>query len=148
MRGKIMRRKLIFVLGILFLMEAIYAQVSNSTKLTIQVQGIKSKTGSINVAMYKSDSDFKQEKYAYKKRIPASSNGIVIFDKIEYGNYGIAVFHDENDNFKLDHSFVGMPSEGYGFSNNAKGSFGPPGFKDTSVQMNQGETNLSIKLNY
>ena len=109
---------------------------------------IKNKKGSINIALYKSDTDFKQEKFSYVNRISADSDGVIVFNRIDYGNYGVAVYHDENENFKLDRNFVGMPAEGYGFSNNVKGQFGPPGFKDTSVSMNQSETNLSIQLNY
>ena len=143
-----MRTKNILVLGIFLLMETIYSQAANNTKLTIRVQGIKNKKGTINIALFKSDTDFNQEKFTYVSRTPADSNGIIIFDKIDYGNYSVAVYHDENENQKLDRNFIGMPKEGYGFSNNVKGQFGPPGFKDTSVSMNQSETNLSIQLNY
>jgi uncharacterized protein (DUF2141 family) len=143
-----MRTKKILVLGIFLLMEALYSQAANSTKLIIRIQGIKNKKGSISIALYKSDADFKREKFSYVNRIPADSNGVFIFESIDYGNYGVAVYHDENDNLKLDRNFIGMPAEGYGFSNNVKGQFGPPGFKDTSVSMNQPETNLSIQLNY
>ncbi|HRG45776.1 MAG TPA: DUF2141 domain-containing protein [Leptospiraceae bacterium] len=143
-----MRAKNILVFGIFLLMETIYSQAANNTKLTIRVQGIKNKKGTINIALFKSDTDFNQEKFTYVSRTPADSNGIIIFDKIDYGNYSVAVYHDENENQKLDRNFIGMPKEGYGFSNNVKGKFGPPAFKDTSVIMNQTETNLSIQLNY
>lgn len=143
-----MRTKNILVLGIFLLMETIYSQAANNTKLTIRVQGIKNKKGTINIALFKSDTDFNQEKFTYVSRTPADSNGIIIFDKIDYGNYSVAVYHDENENQKLDRNFIGMPKEGYGFSNNVKGKMGPPAFKDTSVIMNQAETNLSIQLNY
>ncbi|MBK6605049.1 MAG: DUF2141 domain-containing protein [Leptospiraceae bacterium] len=143
-----MRAKNILVFGIFLLMETIYSQAANNTKLTIRVQGIKNKKGTINIALFKSDTDFNQEKFTYVSRTPADSNGIIIFDKIDYGNYSVAVYHDENENQKLDRNFIGMPKEGYGFSNNVKGKMGPPAFKDTSVIMNQAETNLSIQLNY
>ena len=143
-----MRAKNILVFGIFLLMETIYSQAANNTKLTIRVQGIKNKKGTINIALFKSDTDFNQEKFTYVSRTPADSNGIIIFDKIDYVNYSVAVYHDENEHQKLDRNFIGMPKEGYGFSNNVKGKMGPPAFKDTSVIMNQAETNLSIQLNY
>jgi len=37
---------------------------------------------------------------------------------------------------------MGMPNEPYGFSNDARGSFGPPSFEDASFVV--GEENLSI----
>lgn len=143
-----MKRNTILFLGMVLLVGSSYSQTSDGTRLTIKIQGIKSKKGSISIALYKSDSDFKHEKYSYVNRILANSNGKVIFEKIDKGIYGVAVFHDENDNFKLDTNLLGIPKEGYGFSNNAKGKFGPPGFKDTAVSMNKPEVNLTIKLNY
>jgi len=41
------------------------------------------------------------------------------------GKYAVSVFHDENSNGKLDTNFLGIPREGVGASNNAKGHFGP-----------------------
>lgn len=143
-----MRAKIFLVTVIFLVIETIYSQAANSTKLTIRVQGIKNKKGTINFALYKSDADFNQEKFSYKNKIPADSNGIIIFEKVDYGNYGVAVYHDENENQKLDRNFIGMPAEGYGFSNNVKGKLGPPSFKETSVLMNQSNTDLSVQLIY
>ncbi len=42
------------------------------------------------------------------------------------GKYNISYFHDENKNNELDADFMGIPKEGYGFSNNASGKYGPP----------------------
>ena len=63
------------------------------------------------------------------------------------GTYGIRYFHDENDNNEMDRNVMGMPKEGYGFSNDAIGLFGPPGFKDYSFQL---EENISVimHINY
>lgn len=143
-----MRVKIFLVLVAFLTIGAVYSQAANSTKLTIRVQGIKNKKGTVNIALYESDADFNQEKFSYVSRTPADLSGTIIFDKVDYGNYGVAVYHDENENQKLDRNFIGMPAEGYGFSNNVKGKLGPPSFKDTSVLMNQAETNLSIQLIY
>ncbi len=61
------------------------------------------------------------------------------------GNYAIAVYHDANGNNKLDKNFLGIPTEKYGFSNDAMGSFGPPDYEDCIVKVD-GNKEISIKL--
>lgn len=51
----------------------------------------------------------------------------------EKGTYAIAVFQDMNGNGQLDTNWMGVPSEPYGFSKDARGSFGPPGFDQASI---------------
>ncbi|MBL8020458.1 MAG: DUF2141 domain-containing protein [Leptospirales bacterium] len=140
--------RVLFVLGCCVTFVTLNGQNPQRTRLTIHVQGIKSPKGSINIALYKSDADFKQERFAYVQRIRANSNGVAIIDNVDYGTYGVAVYHDENENFRLDRTFLGMPSEGYGFSNDARGSFGPPEFKQVSVALNQSKTEIRMQLSY
>jgi uncharacterized protein (DUF2141 family) len=56
---------------------------------------------------------------------------ILVIKNLKPGKYAYKYFHDENKNDKLDLNWIGMPKEGYGFSNNAKGIFGPPSFNKT-----------------
>lgn len=65
-----------------------------------------------------------------------STNPRVEIATLDIGEiYAIAVFHDENDNKYLDKNFLGMPEEKYGFSNGARGTFGPPYFKEASFKV-------------
>ena len=61
------------------------------------------------------------------------------------GKYAIGIFVDANYNNKMDRNFFGIPKEQYGFSNDAKGSFGPPSFKDASFNVS-GDMKLKINL--
>ena len=61
------------------------------------------------------------------------------------GQYGLIIYVDENLNNTLDRSAFGMPTEQFGFSNNAKGAFGPPRYKDILFRI-EGDTTLSIDL--
>ena len=56
---------------------------------------------------------------------------IILIDGLKPGNYSFKYFHDENDNKKMDTNIIGMPKEGFGFSNNATGTFGPPKHEKT-----------------
>jgi uncharacterized protein (DUF2141 family) len=58
-----------------------------------------------------------------------------VFAGLPAGRFAVAVFHDENDNGELDTNLLGLPKEGYGFSRNATGSFGPARFADAAVEV-------------
>jgi uncharacterized protein (DUF2141 family) len=64
--------------------------------------------------------------------------------EIPAGNYAIGIFIDTNANEALDRNFLQMPTEQYGFSNNAKGRFGPPSFADAAFNL---ESQLEIEIN-
>lgn len=60
------------------------------------------------------------------------------------GKYAIAVFHDVNNNKDLDTNAMGLPQEKYGFSNDARGLFGPPDLKDQLFSLSE---DLEITIN-
>lgn len=69
------------------------------------------------------------------------------FRGIAPGKWAVRLYHDENDNGKLDTNFFGIPREGYGFSNNVKGRFGPPPF-DRRLFDVRNDTTITINLIY
>lgn len=70
------------------------------------------------------------------------------FEDIPSGKYAMAVIHDENMNGKLDTNFLGIPTEGYGFSNDAKGALGAPSFSAASFHYDGQNLELTMSLNY
>jgi uncharacterized protein (DUF2141 family) len=68
------------------------------------------------------------------------------FAGVKPGTYAVAVFHDENENGKLDTGFLGIPTEPTGASNDARGSMGPPKFKDAQFNYTGGNLTLKVKL--
>jgi uncharacterized protein (DUF2141 family) len=68
--------------------------------------------------------------------------------KVKRGKYAIAVLHDENLNKKMDKTWYGKPAEGFGTSNNPAVGFGPPGFEESAVNLNEHNHDLIITLNY
>ena len=61
------------------------------------------------------------------------------------GTYAIGIFVDKNYNNKMDRNLFGVPKEQFGFSNNAKGNFGPPSFEDASFTVSN-DMKLEINL--
>lgn len=70
------------------------------------------------------------------------------FDDAPYGEYAIALFHDEDNDGKLAYGALGIPKEGYGFSNDARGRFGPPSFDKARFKLDSAEKAVSIKVKY
>ena len=64
------------------------------------------------------------------------------------GRYAAIAFHDENGNGKLDKNFLGVPTEPYGFSNDAQGFLGPPTFDAAAVALGGGNEAIRIALVY
>jgi uncharacterized protein (DUF2141 family) len=71
---------------------------------------------------------------------------LCVFKKIPKGIYGISAFHDENVNGKLDTNFIGLPTEDYCASRDARGSFGPPSFSDARFSYTGGAKRLSARM--
>jgi uncharacterized protein (DUF2141 family) len=70
------------------------------------------------------------------------------FEDIPPGTYAITVIHDENMDGKLDTNWLGIPKEGYGFSNDVKPLLGAPPFSAASFQHDGGTLDLTISLHY
>jgi uncharacterized protein (DUF2141 family) len=65
---------------------------------------------------------------------------------VAYGDYAVAAFQDRNRNDKLDRHVLGMPKEPYGFSNDARGVFGPASWKEARVRVMAPVTEVSFEL--
>src|SRR6266446_621330 len=70
------------------------------------------------------------------------------FDKVPPGTYAVGIFHDEDSSWVFKTNLIGIPKSGYGASNDAKGTFGPPKFDDASFDYKGGEQTIRINLIY
>lgn len=75
----------------------------------------------------------------YSEKI-VNNKCIVVLENLKPGKYAFKYFHDENSDEKINTNFMGIPKEGYGFSNNAKGKFGPPSFEKMIFEIEQSDT--------
>lgn len=114
-------------------------------KLEITITGIEKVKGTVLVAVYNSEDSFMKKHTLSAKQKVFDKQVTVVIDNVHAGDYAISTFHDENDNEKLDTNFVGIPNEPYGFSNDAKGSFGPPSFDKAKVKV-AGDKKIVITL--
>lgn len=116
--------------------------------LVVEVKGIKQPTGNVQVGLYNNASGFGQkEKAIMGKIVSVSGNSVrVSLPALPHGTYAICVFHDKNENGKLDTGLFGVPTEAYGFSNNVRGTFGMPAFDDAKFSFTSTVSTVSIEV--
>lgn len=119
--------------------------------LKVVVNNMKSRTGQLGIFLFNSGDAFptKTENAILSGFVKISGNTVeYTFASLATGTYAIYVFHDEDNNKKLNSNFIGMPKEGVGVSNNAKGHFGPPKYDDAKFVFNKSDQTIRISLTY
>ncbi len=116
----------------------VWSQLS-SGEIKILVSNIEEKKGTIHYGVYNNSKLFPEESGkilgGYQEVSKVIENGLLI-DDLDESYYAIAIFHDKNSNNKFD-TFLSIPKEKFGFSNNAKVFLGPPKFEDASIFVGQ-----------
>jgi uncharacterized protein (DUF2141 family) len=90
----------------------------------------------------------KADKAVAADRKDEERQAVCDFTEVAPGTYTVSVVHDENANGKLDMNFSGMPREGVGASNDAKGHMGRPKFCAASFRYVGERLELKIRVNY
>lgn len=123
-----------------------FSQDSKPCHLVVKVENIKKEKGRMMFAVYNHHDKFLKDALTHGKAEIHGTTAYITFEGLEEGIYAVSIFQDENDNGKLDTNFIGIPSEPYAFSNDAKGMFGPPDFKDCQFELKKGEREIVITL--
>ena len=117
----------------------------------VEIAGMRNDKGRVLCSLFSSAADFpKKTDKAVAHAASDISHGQAVceFSGVAPGTYAVSAFHDENSNGNLDTNFMGIPREGVGASNNAKGHLGPPKFEAAAFQFSGGRLNLKITINY
>lgn len=136
---------------VLSFMLAVFSFASAQSSMKINVEGLREVKGQLMVFVFNNADDFptKKDHAVFSKKVPVSGASMeIIFEGVSAGTYGVAVYHDENMNDKMDRSWYGMPTEGYGASNDAKGTLGPPKFDDAKLEFNESQKSVKIIIHY
>jgi len=117
-------------------------------KLEIIITGFSNNDGDCWFAIDNSEEVYEREDTVWIGKILQIENNqvIVIIDSLEYGEYAVKVFHDENKNGELDTDFLGIPDEDYSFSNNVSSWFGPPSWERAKFLFDQPEMTIKIDV--
>jgi uncharacterized protein (DUF2141 family) len=126
-------------------------QSAQNGRIRIKICNLRNTSGIIGIALFTTKKGFpdKQTMAYTTTTLPASDTQCeVVFDDVPYGTYAVSILHDENNNGKMDKTFIGIPREGFGTSNNPKIRRGPPGFEESQFALDHKEVDLNISLNY
>lgn len=93
------------------------AENSGANSIKVEVSGLHSSDGVVNCALFGPADGFPDDSSKAVKTLKTGiENGkaVCAFPDVGAGDYGVAAYHDENSNGKLDRNFIGMPKEGVG----------------------------------
>ncbi len=131
-----------------FLALLFMAGAAQAATVHVVVTGVRNARGHVLVALCPK-AEFLQPHCAWQGRAAAQVGDVAVtIDDVPPGIYAAQAFHDEDDNGKLERSFLGMPEEGMGFSRDAKMHYGPPSFDDAAVTVRDAGTDIGFALRY
>ncbi|MDE0172482.1 MAG: DUF2141 domain-containing protein [Defluviicoccus sp.] len=125
---------------------ALTGTAAKAADLEVVLRGLKSAEGDARIAVHKrvADVTFPQGGVVAATIRPAREGEIrVVFTGLAPGEYAVAAFHDADGDGKLARNIVGMPTEGFGFSNGATGFMGPPSFDKAAVAVGSKDARVS-----
>ena len=117
--------------------------------LTVSVTGVRSSQGTLRVSLFDSVQEFPRGQEHTGQNIRAVTGEMtVLFDGLPAGLYAVAIHHDENDNGKMDTGLLGIPQEGYAFSNNAVVFLGAPPFGEAAFNLPGEGRHIIVEMEY
>ena len=111
--------------------------ISNSQIiLTVEIDQLRNNNGKLLLELNNEN----EEVIKGFSEVITDNKCIVVIKDLKPGKYAFKYFHDENNDEEINTNFMGIPREGYGFSNNAKGAFGPPSFDKMLFELSKPDT--------
>ncbi len=128
----------------------LFAQADSLATLEITFTGIRNNKGLMVIGINDSPKGWPRNPimyYTWDKTGLHKGSLTVKADGLKYGTYAISVLDDENSNMEMD-NFVGIPQEGYGFSNDVKKRMSAPSFEECSFKVDKASKKISIEISY
>lgn len=141
--------------------------LEQSTQLQVQISGLNQPQGQVCLSLFDSSAGFPSNRdeavetqcvsvpdpsvpgpVVPEPSVPEPSPLLAVFEGLAPGSYAVSVFHDANGDGEFNRNFVGMPTEGFGFSRNPDVRTGPPKFGDAVVLVAGTEPKIEIVLGY
>jgi uncharacterized protein (DUF2141 family) len=151
-RSRINSASLVFAILSYLFTTLLPAQSPSSVTLTVHIVNARNANGMVRVALFHSAEGFpgdasKALRTQPAKIDPQTLSAKAVFSGIPQGTYAVMVFHDENNNGKLDKNMLGIPKEGYGASNSAAKKMHAPAFDEAKFSLTSDQS-VEVKLIY
>lgn len=122
-----------------------------TTNLELEISEFRNTKGHVLISVFDREEGYpesvEQALVTKKVKVTEKSHHITL-ENLPYGDYAIVFLHDENGNGKMDTNFVGMPTEGYGASNDAVNTLSAPKYKDAQFKLAATTQKLKLKIFY
>ena len=129
----------------LLISTVLLAATAPAATIEVKVSSVVGGRGKVNVAVCDKERFLKD--CLYSGSAPAQAGDTVVtIQNVPKGTWAVLAYQDENQNDKLDRNLIGIPSENYGFSRDARGKFGPPDFSDAAIDVRDEAMAVTIKL--
>jgi uncharacterized protein (DUF2141 family) len=128
-----------------------HVQAVEKTSLTVTIAGLKDPGGQVCLSLFAGQRGFPGDrKFATQREcVPVGETPVTYtFANLAAGSYAVAAIHDTNGNGTLDRNGLGMPTEGYGFSQNPVARMRAPAFGEAAILVIGSGTNIQIQMQY
>ena len=139
-----MKTKLLTVAMVILMDISVFSQQHS---MVVVIKNVKEARGKISVALFNREDEFMGKSLVSQSTVAKTGEVQLTFENVSHGDYAISVMHDANENSELDSNAFGIHKEGFGFSNDAMGMFGPPSFEKAKFNF-KGESKVAITLKY
>jgi uncharacterized protein (DUF2141 family) len=122
-----------------------------ASTLVIEVNDIKNKKGQILVALFDQSEGFPSDQdKSIRRKVGYIIDGkaTITFTNLPEGNYAAAIVHDLDNDSEIDKNWIGVPTEGYGFSMIMKPGLWIPSFEQSVFSISEAVKKIAIKLYY
>jgi len=118
--------------------------------LTVTINGARNANGAIAAGIFNGENGFPKPAAAFAAFRIRAATGPVSFTvhNLPPGRYAVTSYHDENSNGKLDADETGLPTEGYGVSNNAREVLSPPQWSKASFELSEQNKTVTVTIAY
>ena len=136
-------------LALALLLAFVSTATAEAATLTITVEGIRNAKGVIRISVYPSPSEWPDHPSGDHDAVEPAKTGSVVFRlDLPPGTYAVNGFHDEVGNGKFKTSLIGLPEEGYFFSNNVRAGLSAPSYQSASFKLPPEGAAISISVHY
>ncbi|WP_323760923.1 DUF2141 domain-containing protein [Maricaulis sp.] len=104
--------------------------------LTLEIGSVAPTDGFVMIGVYDSEAAWNDGPAVAGIRAVVDGDQItVVIPDLPAGTYGVKMYHDVDADGEMDTNLMGIPSEPFAFSNNARGRFGPPAWIDAAFEL-------------
>ncbi len=124
---------------------------TTGSDITVEITNLRNTEGVVRACMTRDEERFprcQDAEQGYRVVVPAGEATVLHFTDVAPGTYAIALLHDENDNGRADRALGMMPTEGFGFSRDARVRMGPPDFDDAAFTVGGESSRQTIRMRY